>query len=309
MDINVHFYGADTEAELRYAVIAARCGGQWVLSRHRQRDTWEIPGGHREPGENIDAAARRELYEETGAEVFTLSRVCVYSVSDGAQTDYGMLYFAEIDMLGELPESEISERRLFELLPGEKDLTYPAIQPLLFRRVQNWLNRQCGGDELWDVYDAERCPTGRLHRRAEPMGEGEFHLVVYAWIRGGDGRYLLTKRAPNKGFPNMWECTGGSALAGDDSLTAVLREVREETGLRLDPMRGRRVASHRAAGRFEDVWLFERNVALDELMFQEGETCGAMFARAEEILELQREGKMAPTGDFSLAELLKLMEG
>ena len=81
------------------------------------------------------------------------------------------------------------------------------------------------------------------------MGEGEFHLVVYAWIRGGDGRYLLTKRSPNKGYPNMWECTGGSALAGDDSLTAALREVREETGLRLDPMRGRRVTSHKVTGR------------------------------------------------------------
>lgn len=175
--------------------------------------------------------------------------------------------------------------------------------------MQSWLNRQCGGDELWDVYDADRCPTGQLHRRAEPMGEGEFHLVVYAWIRGGDGRYLLTKRSPNKGYPNMWECTGGSALAGDDSLTAALREVREETGLRLDPMRGRRVASHRVAGRFEDVWLFERDVALDELTLQEGETCGAMLTRADEILELQREGRMAPTGSFELAELLKLMEG
>ena len=113
MDINVQFYAA----ELRYAVVAARCGGQWVLSRHRERDTWELPGGHREPGEDIDAAARRELYEETGAELFTLSRICVYSVTEGGRTDYGMLYFAEIDMLGELPESEIAERRLFELLP------------------------------------------------------------------------------------------------------------------------------------------------------------------------------------------------
>ena len=66
MDINVQFYAADTAAELRYAVVAARCGGQWVLSRHRERGTWELPGGHREPGEDIDAAARRELYEETG---------------------------------------------------------------------------------------------------------------------------------------------------------------------------------------------------------------------------------------------------
>ena len=81
--------------------------------RPRHHCTWELPGGHREPGEDIDAAARRELYEETGAELFTLSRICVYSVTEGGRTDYGMLYFAEIDMLGELPESEIAERRLF----------------------------------------------------------------------------------------------------------------------------------------------------------------------------------------------------
>lgn len=70
------------------------------------------------------------------------------------------------------PESEIAERRLFELLPEAERLTYPAIQPLLFARVQSWLNRQCGGDELWDVYDADRCPTGRLHRRAGADGRG-----------------------------------------------------------------------------------------------------------------------------------------
>lgn len=85
--------------------------------------------------------------------------------------------------------------------------------------------------------------------------------------------------------------------------------MREETGLRLDPMRGRRVASHKVTGRFEDVWLFERDVALDELTLQEGETCGAMLTRADEILELQREGRIAPTGSFELAELLRLMEG
>ena len=57
------------------------------------------------------------------------------------------------------------------------------------------------------------------------------------------------------------------------------------------------------------MWLFERDVALGELTLQEGETCGAMLARADEILELQREGRVAPTGSFELAELLRLMDG
>ena len=94
MDINVQFYAADTAAELRYAVVAARCGGQWVLSRHRERDTWELPGGHREPGEDIDAAARRELSEETGASCETLTPLGEILASPGGFTEVLHLYMA-----------------------------------------------------------------------------------------------------------------------------------------------------------------------------------------------------------------------
>ena len=90
MDINVQFYAA----ELRYAVVAARCGGQWVLSRHRERDTWELPGGHREPGEDIDAAARRELSEETGASCETLTPLGEILASPGGFTEVLHLYMA-----------------------------------------------------------------------------------------------------------------------------------------------------------------------------------------------------------------------
>ena len=126
-----------------------------------------------------------------------------------------------------------------------------------------------------------------------------------------DGAYLMLHRVKKKNDVNhdKWVGVGGKFEPGEDAPTCALREVREETGLRLDPIRGRRVTSHKVTGRFEDVWLFERDVALDELTLQEGETCGAMLARADEILELRREGRMAPTGSFELAELLKLMEG
>ena len=79
----VKFYDHVDDALLKYAVIIAKHQGKWVFCRHRERDTLEIPGGHREPGETILETARRELAEETGASVFTLtqlspgSRVCI----------------------------------------------------------------------------------------------------------------------------------------------------------------------------------------------------------------------------------------
>ena len=87
--------------------------------------------------------------------------------------------------------------------------------------------------ESWDVYDENRNKTGALHRRGDPFGPGERHLGVEIWTLDGQGRVLLTRRDLRKRFGGLWECPGGSALAGEDSRTAVRRELREETGLDL----------------------------------------------------------------------------
>lgn len=121
---------------LKFSVIAARYNGKWIFCRHKQRTTWEIPGGHREPGENILDTARRELYEETGALEFDIESVSIYGVTKDEQTTYGMLFFADVKTLGNLPpEMEIGEIMLSDILP--KKLTYPEIQPYLFERVRN----------------------------------------------------------------------------------------------------------------------------------------------------------------------------
>ena len=136
----IKFYGFTEIANerLKYAVIVARLSESWVFVRHRERDTWEIPGGHREHGEHIDYTAKRELYEETGAEKFDIRPVCVYSVSDhDCKETFGGLFFAQLGKLGKLPDLEIAEIIMSPRLPDR--LTYPAIQPLLFDKVRSVL--------------------------------------------------------------------------------------------------------------------------------------------------------------------------
>lgn len=175
------------------------------------------------------------------------------------------------------------------LLPGSQESL-----PAFALWVNCWLNRKSGGQELWDVYDKDRRLTGRLHPRGKELGPGDYHLVVHVWIRDSQGRYLLTKRSPNKGYGGMWESPGGAAKAGDDSLTACLREISEETGLSLKPERGRVIKTYVEDHFICDVWLFEQDFSLEDVVLQPGETCDKMYAVKEEILKMHREGRFVP---------------
>jgi len=146
-------------------------------------------------------------------------------------------------------------------------------------------------DELWDVYDAAGRKTGALHRRGDPLAPGEKHLCVHVWIQNEAGDYLITRRAEGKSMPGLWECTGGCALAGEDGLTAALREVREETGIRLDPEKGERLFRFSGAHYHCDVWRFRQDFDIEEVVLQPGETADARFAGPRTIRQLNEKGR------------------
>ncbi|WP_409274832.1 NUDIX hydrolase [Neobacillus sp. SCS-31] len=133
MKIEFYNLGSVNDKELKFAVISAIYQGKWLYVKHKNRDSWEIPGGHREPGETINETAKRELFEETGSKELDLVPICDYSMDDSVNKIFGRLFFARIMEIGQLPVSEIDEIRLFENLP--LSLTYLEIQPKLFEKT------------------------------------------------------------------------------------------------------------------------------------------------------------------------------
>ncbi len=126
----VKFYDEIEDSLLKFAVVITKYQGKWVFCKHKDRDTLEVPGGHRELGEEIEETARRELYEETGALRYTIDPLGIYSVTspdsfDGEET-FGKLFYAQVEEFEEELHSEIEKIVITDELP--ENWTYPEIQ-------------------------------------------------------------------------------------------------------------------------------------------------------------------------------------
>lgn len=138
--LEVKFYDNADDGLLKFAVIISKSNGKWVFCKHKERQTYEIPGGHRERGESILDAAKRELKEETGAVDFTIKPVCAYSVKGKTRINenaddetFGMLFAADIFSFEEI-RSEIEKIILTDELVD--NWTYPLIQSKLIQEAQ-----------------------------------------------------------------------------------------------------------------------------------------------------------------------------
>ncbi|MFA6126000.1 MAG: NUDIX domain-containing protein [Bacteroidales bacterium] len=131
----IRFFDPSSRPGITYtfAIIAARYQGQWIWVRHKDRTTWELPAGHLEPGESPMEAAKRELFEETGALDYSIDPIVSYKGIYEGKTVYGMIFLAKIFRLGPLPGYEITEREFFQIIPEQ--LTYASIQPVFFNYV------------------------------------------------------------------------------------------------------------------------------------------------------------------------------
>ena len=160
--------------------------------------------------------------------------------------------------------------------------------------------------ELWDIYDENRNRTGRLAERGVyEFKEGEYHIVVTGIIFNSKYEILISKRAPWKRHGNLWECNGGSILSGETSLDGILRELKEELGISFtkeDAIFFREVKRDKKIPDFKDLWIFQKNIPINEITFPDGEATESKWVTIEQFIEMVNKKEIVPTIDFGEEE-------
>lgn len=160
--------------------------------------------------------------------------------------------------------------------------------------------------ELWDIYDINRKKTGKTAERdVYQLKEGEYHIVVTGIIMNSKNEILISKRAPHKKYGLMWECNSGSILSGETSLEGVIRELKEEMGIEFSKKEAiflKEIRRDKTPHDFKDIWLFRRNVNLNDIKFLDGEVIDAKWVTIQDFMKMIENKEIVPTIDLGIEE-------
>ena len=137
--MKVQFFNLNSVDEKLFTRVVCVCKykNKWLFAKHKERGTWEIPGGHIEENETWQQACERELFEETGATDYELIPIFDYCGYTKTERSNGVLFLAIIHTLGELPGYEMERVKTFKKYP--KNLTYPLVTPIMFKNAKKYL--------------------------------------------------------------------------------------------------------------------------------------------------------------------------
>lgn len=163
--------------------------------------------------------------------------------------------------------------------------------------------------ELFDLYDCDRKNTGKTLERGLPVPKGLYRMVVHMCIFNSEGKMLIQQRQPFKhSWSGMWDLTvGGSSVAGDTSISAVIRETYEEIGVTLAADEPKRILTVQTEHIFDDIYTLKKDLDISALKLQTEEVAQVRWADMGEIKKMIHDETFIPYHE-SLIELLFFMK-
>ena len=163
--------------------------------------------------------------------------------------------------------------------------------------------------EIWDLYDARGRKTGRTMVRGEDVPAGLDHLGVHIWPVNARGELLVQRRAPTVQWkPNLWAVTGGSAVSGEDPLTAARRELREEIGVSAGEDELLSVACLRRSNSFCSVFALRTDLREEDFVLQQEEVSTVRWCEPERIARMVSENMLYNYGDSYFRTLFSYLK-
>lgn len=165
--------------------------------------------------------------------------------------------------------------------------------------------------EYWDILTSDGKRTGKRVRRDQynRFLPGEYHLVVHIWLVNSKGELLIQKRSEEREpMPGEWAATSGSALSGEISRGAALRELREELGIEIGPDSLQFLHRFVRKNSIIDIWWARLDVEPAHLTLQKEEVTKAAWVGPQRLREMVQNGTFHYYGADYFKEIFTLVE-
>ena len=144
--------------------------------------------------------------------------------------------------------------------------------------------------ELEDLYNKNFNKLNKtIRRRVDEIPEGCYVMMSYALIKNND-KYLLEEATARSN--NTLAIPGGHVLAGENGLTGLKRELKEELNLDNIIIKHLDTIDYPYNSYIFNIYLIEDKINIDNLVYDPNEVVNINWYTKEEILNKIKEGKV-----------------
>lgn len=289
------------------AVVADNSSGEIIGRGYNMCEQLRSPVKHAEIIALDEAANSRGSWRLTNATLYVTLEPCAMCTGAIINSRISRVVFGAYDKRAGACSSSVN---LFELTKTHTpEITGGVLQEecqsLLSEFFKSKRKEKTKKPELWDLFDKDRKHLGKTHIRGTKLPDGAYHTVIVVITKNSLGEILITKRSRDKNnSPGMWECTTGSVVAGESSVSGACRELMEETGIKRKKENFKLIKTVAYKNTFTDCYLLKTDVADSEIKLQRGETEDYKWVDRETFEKMENDDSIF-TPDREQYELLK----